>query len=174
MRNFTFFPELTDILLHKQSKTSGGYWHKHKVEWAVYSPNLGFQKSMLRAIDCPLLSKIFLVTGTLRLFLSIALPILYFAWKSHGQARKRMHLKKHGFVLQSMDQVRRHFAMRASCKYYTLSYSTECWNIGTAGQRKGGISQNAECRLDVGPLKYWYIATVFIIILLTWFFLATI
>ena len=34
------FPELTDILLREQRETSGGYWHKHKLEGVVYSPNL--------------------------------------------------------------------------------------------------------------------------------------
>ena len=38
------FPELTDILLPERCESSGGYWHKHKLEGAVYSPNLGFQK----------------------------------------------------------------------------------------------------------------------------------
>ena len=42
------FPELTDILLREQCETSGGYWHKHKLEGAVYSP-----KSIPRAINPP-------------------------------------------------------------------------------------------------------------------------
>ena len=36
------FPEQTDILLREQCETSGGYWYEHKLEGAVYSPNLGF------------------------------------------------------------------------------------------------------------------------------------
>ena len=51
------FPELTDILLPERYESSGGYWHKHKLEGAVYSPNLGFQKSIPRAINSPLPSK---------------------------------------------------------------------------------------------------------------------
>ena len=51
------FPELTDILLPERCESSGGYWHKHKLEGAVYSPNLGFQKSIPRAINSPLPSK---------------------------------------------------------------------------------------------------------------------
>ena len=35
---------MTDILLREQSETSGGYWHQHKLEGAVYSPNLGSAK----------------------------------------------------------------------------------------------------------------------------------
>ena len=50
---FKPFPELTDILLREQCKTSGGYWHKHKLEAAVHSPNLGFRKSIPRAITSP-------------------------------------------------------------------------------------------------------------------------
>ena len=45
------FPELTDILLREQCETSGGYWYEHKLEGAVYSPNLGFRKSIPRAIN---------------------------------------------------------------------------------------------------------------------------
>ena len=47
------FPELTDILLREQCETSGGYWYEHKLEGAVYSPNLGFRKSIPRAINAP-------------------------------------------------------------------------------------------------------------------------
>ena len=47
------FPELTDILLCEQCETSGGYWYEHKLEGAVYSPNLGFRKSIPRAINAP-------------------------------------------------------------------------------------------------------------------------
>ena len=39
---FKPFPELADILLREQCETSGGCWHKHKLEAAVHSPNLGF------------------------------------------------------------------------------------------------------------------------------------
>ena len=39
---FKPFPELTDILSCEQCETSGEYWHKHKLEGAVYSLNLGF------------------------------------------------------------------------------------------------------------------------------------
>ena len=38
--NFKPFPGLTDILLSEQCETSCGYWHKHKFEGVVYSPNL--------------------------------------------------------------------------------------------------------------------------------------
>ena len=34
---------MTDILLREQCETSGGCWHKHKPEAAVYFPNLGFK-----------------------------------------------------------------------------------------------------------------------------------
>ena len=51
--NFKPFPGLTDILLSVQRETSGGYWHKHKFEGVVYSPNLGFWKSIPRAINSP-------------------------------------------------------------------------------------------------------------------------
>ena len=37
---FEPFAELTDILC-VQCETSSGYWHKHKLKGAVYSPNLG-------------------------------------------------------------------------------------------------------------------------------------
>ena len=47
--------ELTDILLREQCETSNGYWHKHKLQEAVYYPNLSFGKSILRAINSPLL-----------------------------------------------------------------------------------------------------------------------
>ena len=49
------FPELTDILLREQCETSSGYWYEHKLEGAVctYSPNLGFRKSIPRAINAP-------------------------------------------------------------------------------------------------------------------------
>ena len=40
--NFKPFPELADILLREQCETSYKYWHKHELEGAVYSPNLGF------------------------------------------------------------------------------------------------------------------------------------
>ena len=51
------FPELTVILLPERCESSSRYWHKHKLEGAVYSPNLGFQKSIPRAINSPLPSK---------------------------------------------------------------------------------------------------------------------
>ena len=51
--NFKPFPGLTDILLSEQCETSCGYWHKHKFEGVVYSPNLGFRKSIPRAIIPP-------------------------------------------------------------------------------------------------------------------------
>ena len=51
------FPELTVILLPERCESSSRYWHKHKLEGAVYSPNLGFQKSIPRAINFPLPSK---------------------------------------------------------------------------------------------------------------------
>ena len=51
------FPEVTDILLPEQCKTSGGYWHKLKLEGALYSSNLGFQKSTTQAIISPLPSR---------------------------------------------------------------------------------------------------------------------
>ena len=51
--NFKPFPGLTDILLSEQRETSGGYWHKHKFEGVVYSPNLGFRKSIPQAINSP-------------------------------------------------------------------------------------------------------------------------
>ena len=50
---FKPFPELTDILLREQCATSDGYWHKNKLKGAVYSPNLGFRKSISRAINSP-------------------------------------------------------------------------------------------------------------------------
>ena len=40
---------LTDTLLREQNETSSGYWHKHKLEGALYSPNLGFQISIHEA-----------------------------------------------------------------------------------------------------------------------------
>ena len=46
-------PFLTDILSCEQRKTSGGYWHKHKLQGAVYYSNLDFRKSILRAINSP-------------------------------------------------------------------------------------------------------------------------
>ena len=54
---FKPFPELADILLREQCETSYKYWHKYELEGAVYSPNLGFRKSILRAINCPLPSR---------------------------------------------------------------------------------------------------------------------
>ena len=54
---FKPFPELTDILLRDQCETSGGYWHKQKLEGAVYSPNLSFRKYIPRAINSPLPSR---------------------------------------------------------------------------------------------------------------------
>ena len=54
---FKPFPVVTDILLREQRRTSGRYWHKHKLEGAVYSPNLGFRKSIPRAINFPLPSR---------------------------------------------------------------------------------------------------------------------
>ena len=54
---FKPFPEVTDILFREQRRTSGRYWHKHKLEGAVYSPNLGFRKSIPRAINFPLPSR---------------------------------------------------------------------------------------------------------------------
>ena len=56
------FPELTDILLREQCETSGGYWYEHKPEGAVYSPNLGFRKSIPRAINAPGLKKLRVAT----------------------------------------------------------------------------------------------------------------
>ena len=47
------FPELTDILLCEQCENSGVYWYEHKLEGAVYSPKLGFRKSIPRAINGP-------------------------------------------------------------------------------------------------------------------------
>ena len=49
------FPELTDILLREQCETFGAYLYEHKLEGAVYtySPNLGFRKSIARAINAP-------------------------------------------------------------------------------------------------------------------------
>ena len=47
------FPELTDILLREQCENSGVYWYEHKLEGAVYSPKLGFRKSIPRAINGP-------------------------------------------------------------------------------------------------------------------------
>ena len=40
MIKFKPFPELADILLREQCETSGGYWHKHKLEGAVYSQKI--------------------------------------------------------------------------------------------------------------------------------------
>ena len=54
---FEPFPELTNILLREKCETSGGYWHKHKLEEAVYSPNLSLRKSIPRAINSPLPSR---------------------------------------------------------------------------------------------------------------------
>ena len=54
---FKPFPELTDILLREQCETSGGYWHNHKLEMAVYSSNLGFRKSIPRAFNSALPSR---------------------------------------------------------------------------------------------------------------------
>ena len=51
------FPELTDILLREQCENSGVYWYEHKLEGAVYYPNLGFRKSIPRAINAPLASR---------------------------------------------------------------------------------------------------------------------
>ena len=51
------FPELSGILLPEQCETSGGYWHKHKLEGALCSANLGFRKSIPRAINYPMPSK---------------------------------------------------------------------------------------------------------------------
>ena len=45
--------KLTDNLLREQCKTFGGYWHVHKLEEAMYSLNLGFRKSIPRAINFP-------------------------------------------------------------------------------------------------------------------------
>ena len=61
---FKPFPELTDILLREQCETSGGYWYEHKLEGAVYtySPNLGFRKSIPRAINAPGLKKLRVAT----------------------------------------------------------------------------------------------------------------
>ena len=54
---FKPFPELIHILLREQCETSGGYWHNHKLETAVYSPNLGFRKSIPQAINSALPSR---------------------------------------------------------------------------------------------------------------------
>ena len=47
------FPELTDILLCEQCENSGVYRYEHKLQGAVYSPNLGLRKSIPRAINAP-------------------------------------------------------------------------------------------------------------------------
>ena len=45
---FKTFPELTDILLREQCETSGGYWHKHKLERGrVFSENPSHEQSIL-------------------------------------------------------------------------------------------------------------------------------
>ena len=55
---FKPFPEPTDILLREQSETSGGYCgYKRTLEGAVYSPNVGFRKSIPRGINSPLPSR---------------------------------------------------------------------------------------------------------------------
>ena len=54
---FAPFPELTDILLRKRCETSGRYWHKHELEGAMYYCNLGFRKSVPRAISSLLPSR---------------------------------------------------------------------------------------------------------------------
>ena len=54
---FKPFPELTDILLCEQCETSSGYWHKHQLEGAVYSPKPRFPKYIPRAINSPLPSR---------------------------------------------------------------------------------------------------------------------
>ena len=51
------FPELSGILLPEQCETSGGYWHKHKLEGALCSANLGFRKSIPRVINSPMPSR---------------------------------------------------------------------------------------------------------------------
>ena len=56
-KSYQPFPELTDIPLREQSETSGGHWHKHKREGAVYSSNQSFQKTSQRAIKSPLPSR---------------------------------------------------------------------------------------------------------------------
>ena len=51
-------PELSYIPLREQCETSGGYdTGIHKFEGAVYSSNLSFRKSILRAINFPLPSR---------------------------------------------------------------------------------------------------------------------
>ena len=50
---FKSFPKLANILLREKCESSGVYWHKHKLEGAVYSPNLSFRKSIPRAINSP-------------------------------------------------------------------------------------------------------------------------
>ena len=48
---FKTFPELTDILLREQCETSGGYWHKHKLERGrVFSENPSHEQSILPAL----------------------------------------------------------------------------------------------------------------------------
>ena len=46
---FKHFPELTNIMLREQCETFG----ETSGEGAVYSPNLGFPKSIPRGIDFP-------------------------------------------------------------------------------------------------------------------------
>ena len=52
-KSYQPFPELTDIPLREQSETSGGHWHKHKREGAVYSSNLSFQKTSHEPSNLP-------------------------------------------------------------------------------------------------------------------------
>ena len=54
---FKPFTELTGVLLREQCEPSGGYWHIHKLQGAVCSPNLSFRKSIPRAINSPLPSR---------------------------------------------------------------------------------------------------------------------
>ena len=50
---FKPFPELTNILLREQCKTSGGCWNKHKLRATVYSLFRGFWKSIPQTINSP-------------------------------------------------------------------------------------------------------------------------
>ena len=50
---FKPFPELTNIMLCEQCKTSGETSSETSGEGAVYSPNLGFPKSIPKAINSP-------------------------------------------------------------------------------------------------------------------------
>ena len=51
---FKPFPELTNIMLREQCETFGETSGETSGEGAVYSPNLGFPKSIPQAINSPL------------------------------------------------------------------------------------------------------------------------